>query len=59
MVLLSNFWRILEMTLINREINLILTSSMNYVISNTDANHATTFIITDIKLYVPAVTLST
>ena len=47
------------MTLINREINLILTSSMNYVISNTDANHATTFIITDIKLYVPAVTLST
>ena len=48
MVLLSKFWRILEMNLINREINLILTWSVSYVISNTDANHATTFVITDV-----------
>ena len=37
MVLLSNFWRILEITLINCEINLMLTWSANCIISNADA----------------------
>ena len=55
---LSNFWRTLEMPLINCEINLILTWSVNCVISNAAANQATTFTITDTKLYVPAATLS-
>ena len=56
---LSNFWRTLEIPLINCEINAILTWSANFVISNAAANQATTFAITDIKLYVPVVTLST
>ena len=54
---LSNFWRTLEMPLINCEVNLILTWSSTCVI--TDSNGARTFEITDTKLYVPAVTLST
>ena len=54
---LSNFWRTLEMPLINCEVNLILTWSSNCVI--TDSNSAATFAITDTKLYVPVVTLST
>ena len=54
---LSNFWRTLEMPLINCEDNLILTWSSTCVITNyTDAR---TFSITDTKLYVPIVTLST
>ena len=54
---LSNFWRSLEMPLINCEVNLILTWSSTCVITNsTDAG---TFEITDTKLYVPVVTLST
>ena len=53
---LSNFWRNLEMFLINCEIKLDLNWSKNCVIV---ANNATTFFITDTKLYVPAVTLST
>ena len=56
---LSNFWRTLEMPLINCEINLILTWSANCVTSNAAANQVTTFAITDTKLYVPVVTLST
>ena len=57
---LSNFWKTLEMPLINFEINLILTWSANCIIaSNTVADRATTFAITDSKLYVPVVTLST
>ena len=56
---LSNFWRNLQMLLINLEINLILNWSANYVISNAPANQATTFAITDTKLYVAVVTLST
>ena len=56
---LSNFWRTLEMLLINCEINLILTWSVNYVIPNTGANQATIFAITDTTLYTPVVTLST
>ena len=54
---LSNFWRTLEMSLINCEINLILTWSSTCVITN--SNGAGTFAITDTKLYVPVVTLST
>ena len=54
---LSNFWRTLEIPLINCEINLILTCSANCVISSAAANQATTFAITDTKLYVPVVTL--
>ena len=45
------------MPLINCEVNLILTWSSNCVI--TDSNGAGTFAITDTKLYVPVVTLST
>ena len=57
---LSNFWRTLEMLLINCEINLILTWSINCVIASTNvANQNATFEITDTKLYVPVVTLST
>ena len=57
---LSNFWRTLEMPLINCEVNLILTWSSNCVlISNAIQNQAATFEITDTKLYVPVVTLST
>ena len=57
---LSNFWRTLEMPLINCEVNLILTWSSNCVfIATTVPNQAATFEITDTKLYVPVVTLST
>ena len=51
---LSSFWRTL-----NHEINLILTSSPNCVVSNAAAYQATTFALTDTKSYVPVVTLST
>ena len=54
---LSRFWRTLEMPLINCEVNLILTWSSTCVI--THSNGAGTFPITDTKLYVPIVTLST
>ena len=48
---LSNFWRTLEMSLINCEINLILTWSTNCVIVSTNvANQNATFEITDTKL---------
>ena len=53
---LSNFWRTLEMPLINCEVNLILTWSSTCVITNSGG--AGTFTITDTKLYVPVVTLS-
>ena len=57
---LSNFWRTLEMPLINCEINLILTWSANCVIVSTNnANQNATFAITNTRLYVPVVTLST
>ena len=56
---LSNFWRTLEMPLINCEVNLILTWSRNCVIvSSDDADQNATFAITDTKLYVPVITLS-
>ena len=54
---LSNFWRTLEMPLINCEVNIILTWSSTFVI--TKSTGAGTFAITDTKLYVPIVTLST
>ena len=54
---LSNFWRTLEMPLINCEVNLILTWSSTCVITN--SNGAGTFAVTDTKLYVHVVTLST
>ena len=48
------------MPLINCEINLILTWSADCVIvSRNDANQNATFKITDTKLYLPAITLST
>ena len=57
---LSKFWRTLEMPLINCEVNLILTWSSTCVIASVIiANQAATFAITDTKLYVPVVTLST
>ena len=72
---LSNFWRTLNMPLINCEINLILKWSENCILTskatrdaNPDVNPAigainnptnVTFKITDAKLYVPVVTLST
>ena len=57
---LSNFWRTLEMPLINCEVNLILTWSSNcLLISTLNPNQNATFAITDTKLYVPVVTLST
>ena len=54
---LSDFWRFLEMSLIDCEINLTLTWSENCVISS--AVGKTEFALTDTKLYVPVVTLST
>ena len=48
------------MPLINCEINLILTWCKKCVIaSNTAANQATAFTVTDAELYVPVLTLST
>ena len=57
---LSNFWRCLEMPLINCEVKIILTWSKNFVLSsNTAANRPATFAVTDTRRYVPVVTLST
>ena len=57
---LSNFWISLEMHLINCEVNLILTWSLICVIVSTNnANQNATFTITNTRLYVPVVTLST
>ena len=56
---LSNFWRTLDIPLINCEINLLLTWSASCVIVSADvANQNATFVTTDTKLYVPVVTLS-
>ena len=48
--------RTLEMPLINCEISFILTC---FLVAGTAANQEPTFTITDTKLYVPVVTLST
>ena len=53
---LSNFFRSLEMPLINCKIKLNLTWKKQCVLS-TDAGNAV-FIINDTKMYVPVVTLS-
>ena len=54
---LRNFWRTPEMPLINCEVNLILTWSKDCVITNSTGEEK--FAITEAKLYVPVVTLST
>ena len=54
--LLSSFWKTLEIFSINCKINLILTWSVSVI---SEDNRPTTFAITDAKLYVPVVTLST
>ena len=57
---LSNFWRTLEIPLINCEVNLILTWSSDCVINYTNvANEVPIFAITETNLYVPVITLST
>ena len=57
---LGNFWRTLEMSLINCEINLILTWYANCFIKDTPVvNQTSTFTITDAKRCVPVVTLPT
>ena len=67
---LNNIWRMLNMPLINCEVSLTLTWSENCVITSiersviTDTRRDTSptnaiFKITDTKLYVPVVTLST
>ena len=53
---LSNFWKTLEMLLINCEVNLFLTWSRDCAITNSTSEG--TFTITETKLYVPVVTLS-
>ena len=57
---LSNFCRTLEMPLINCEISLQLKWSKDFIlVVGTAANQEPEFRITDTKLYVPVVTLST
>ena len=57
---LNNFWRTLEISLINWEVNLILTWSARCVIVSTEvANQNATFTTMETKLYVTVVTLST
>ena len=49
---LSNFWRTLDMPLINCEINIILTWSKNcFIIPGAIENEVQKFAITDKKLY--------
>ena len=65
---LSNFWRALNIPLINCEVELILTWSKNYVLAHMTVNvcadaaivapSRVTFKIKETKLYVPVVTLS-
>ena len=54
---LSNLWRTLEMPLINCEVNIILTWSRDCVITKSTGEKK--FAITETKLYVPVVFLST
>ena len=54
---LSNFWRSLEMSLINCKVELSLKWHENCILSS--AGTAATFTITDTKLYVPIITLKT
>ena len=52
---LSNFWRTLEASIINCEVNLILKWSSSVITNSTSLG---TIAITDAKLYIPVVTLS-
>ena len=54
---LSNFWRSLEMSLINCKVELSLTWNPNCVLSSLVG--PSTFTITDAKIYVSIVTIST
>ena len=54
---LSNFWRSLKMPLISCEVNLILTWLSTCVVTSSTGGGR--FKLTDTKLYVPVVTLST
>ena len=57
---LSNFWKTLEMPLINCEFELILTWSAGCVIIYTNvAEQVPTFTIIETNVYIPVVTLST
>ena len=53
---LSNLWRSLEMPLINCKIHFELSWTKDFVLANTNAD--TTFKITNTKLHIPIVTLS-
>ena len=55
---LGNFWRSLKMPLINCKVEFSLKWIENYLLTAANANNAI-FQITDAKLYVPVVTLST
>ena len=58
----SNFWRTLEMPLINCEVNFILTCKLCYNVGMLHyhiANQIPTLTITEANRYVPVVTLST
>ena len=52
---LSNFWRNLEMPLINCEINLDLNWSKKCAILTSNADQEVTFYLIDTNLYVPVV----
>ena len=54
---LSNFWRTLETPLINCEVNLFFTRYKDCVITNSEGE--TKLAITETKLYVLVITLST
>ena len=54
---LSNFWRSLEIPLINYKVKLSLTWNKNCILSSVADD--STFAITDTKLYFPVVTLKT
>ena len=56
---LHNFSGVLKIPLINYEINLVLNWSVTCSTYNAAANQAVPFEITDTKLHVPVVTLST
>ena len=57
---LRNFWRTFEMLLTQYEINLQLKwSAKCFLVTGTLANEVLTFRITDKKLHIPDVTLST
>ena len=52
----SNFWRSLEIPLINCKVELSLNWIENYVLTTSANANKATFKITDPKLYVPVVT---